>query len=173
MSKSFVRAVCSRRHSIPGRLVVKSTPIVRYFCDVGWMGSAAGGGALGNVITRRAFSPQLTERTEPKAAEPRNDDTFHEGCSNGRIRERIPVDVSCRREFVYRPSDDGDQSIDFADNVDYAASLRLCFRRVLGRAAIAIYCLSRATSHAGCFGARRSLGDLFQLSFPEVASFLS
>jgi len=36
------------------------------------------------------------------------------------------VDVSCRWEFVYRPNDDGDQSIDFADNVDYAASLRFC-----------------------------------------------
>jgi len=113
-----------------GMMAVKSTPIARYFCDVGWIDPAAGGGAVGNVITRRAFSPQLTERTEPKAAGPRNDDTFHEGCSGRRIRERTPVDVSCRREFVYKPSDDSDQSIDFADNVDYAASLRLYFRRV-------------------------------------------
>lgn len=40
------------------------------------------------MITRRAFSPQLTERTGPEATGPRNDDTFHEGCSEG-IRERV------------------------------------------------------------------------------------
>lgn len=42
---------------------------------------AAGGGMIENVITPRAFSPQLTERTGPEVAGPRNDDTFHEGCS--------------------------------------------------------------------------------------------
>lgn len=53
-----------------------------------------------NVITRRAFSPQLTERTGPEAAGPRNDDTFHEGCSVS--AKRVPVDASCRRELVHR-----------------------------------------------------------------------
>lgn len=111
--------------------------------------------AVGNVITRRAFSPQLTERTGPEAAGPRNDDTFHRGC--GRIRERTPVDASCRREFVYRPAD-GDRSIDFADTALDSRwlrrSLRFYFRRgrlCVRRVAIAIYCLSRMALHAGRF----------------------
>lgn len=48
----------------------------------------AEGDRIANVITRRAFSPQLTERTGPEATGPRNDDTFREGCSVG-IRERV------------------------------------------------------------------------------------
>lgn len=98
----YVRAVCSRRYVIldireVGREI--NSYRVLYFCDVDRMRSAAGGGAVENVITRRAFSPQLTERTGPEAAGPRNDDTFHEGCNvsaKGSPSTR-PVDGS----FVY------------------------------------------------------------------------
>ena len=46
------------------------------------------GDRIANVITRRAFSPQLTERTGPEASGPRNDDTFHEG--RKRVRRKLP-----------------------------------------------------------------------------------
>lgn len=49
------------------------------------------------MITRRAFSPQLTERTGPEASGPRNDDTFHEGPLAKKGSTRTPR----WREFVY------------------------------------------------------------------------
>lgn len=48
-------------------------------------------GLFENVITRRAFSSQLTERTGPEATGPRNDNTFHEGCYGAVVsREKAP-----------------------------------------------------------------------------------
>lgn len=98
----YVRAVCLCRYVIldireVGREI--NSYRVLYFCDVDRIRPAAGGGAIENVIIRRAFSPQLTERTGPEAAGPRNDDTFHEGCNvsaKGSPSTR-PVDGS----FVY------------------------------------------------------------------------
>ena len=66
------------------------------------------------MITRRAFSPQLTERTGPEATGPRNDDTFHEGCSEG-IRGKgstQPVDSS---SFIRRRTDQSNDSADCAE----------------------------------------------------------
>lgn len=96
-----------------------------------------------NVITWGAFSPQLTERTGPEAAGPRNDDTFHEGCSvsaKGSSSTR-PVDGSW---LAARPTDD-DRSIDFiADTALTTSQSPALFPARVGRTAIAIYCLSRA-----------------------------
>jgi len=131
------------------------------------MRSAVGGGAVENVITRRAFSPQLTERTGPEAAGPRNDDTFHEGCSvsaKGSSSTR-PVDGSW---FAARPADD-DRSIDFiADTALTTSQSPALFPARVGRTAIAIYCLSRAGRYTPAVFASPVFDSSLQLSFYEL-----
>lgn len=72
------------------------------------------GDRIANVITRRAFSPQLTERTGPEASGPRNDDTFHEGRSRKRVRRKLPVDGS---SFIRRRTDQSNDSADCAETL--------------------------------------------------------
>lgn len=76
--------------------------------------------------------------------------------------------MSCRQEFVYRPNDDGDQSIE--------SRTALTMPPVSG--SISGVCGTNRDSdllskQSGCFGTRRSHSDSFQLSFSEIAPFLS
>lgn len=106
-----------------------------------------------------AFSPQLTERTERKAVGPRNDDTFHEGCSSECIRERIlsmcPVDGS---SFTGRMTTAINRSISRTTLTMPPVSGSVPVR--VGRVVIAIYCLSWVASR-WLFCIRNLLDDLF------------
>lgn len=73
------------------------------------------GDRIANVITRRAFSPQLTERTGPEASGPRNDDTFHEG--RKRVRRKLPPSPVDGSSFIRRRTDQSNDSADCAETL--------------------------------------------------------
>lgn len=117
-------------------------------------------GPLGNVITPRAFSSQLTERTGPRKPPDRvmmihSTRAARGRRSESRARERAPVDASCRRGFVRRPGENrSDDRTDERTKRGIARRLHRGFRLLsrARRAPIAIYCLSkRAARYVALF----------------------